>query len=91
MKGKTSSGFKYEVDENVVNDWRFIKTVNSANSKDDTKKIAGYINLVTLLLGEDGEERLCEHVKHPDGHVPNERISEEIVEIMQAIGEKQKK
>lgn len=91
ITGKTSTGFEYEVNEKIVNDWRFVKAVATSAAKDDTAKIAGYMNLVSLLLGDDGEDRLCEHCRQDDGIVPTERIGREVLEIMTAIGEQQKK
>lgn len=91
IKGKTSTGFAYEVNEKITTDWRFTKAIASSAAKDDSAKIAGYINMITLLLGDDGEEKLCQHCMEEDGTIPTERISEEVLEIITAVGEQQKK
>lgn len=91
IKGATSSGFEYEVNEKVLSDWTFVKAVAASGSKDNTRQMEGYTKLVNLLLGDEAEERLCEHLRQEDGLVPVEKISGEVLEIMQAIGEEAKK
>lgn len=91
VKGKTSTGYKFEVNEAILNDWRFTKALSAASAKSDTAKVAGYTQMVSLLLGEEGEERLCEHCMQEDGTVPVGKISAEVQEIIAAIGEKAKK
>lgn len=91
VKGKTSTGFEYEINERITTDWRFIKAIAGSSSKDDAKKLAAYADLATLLLGEDGEERLSRHCMEEDGIIPSDRISSEIAEILNSIVENQKK
>lgn len=91
IKGKTSTGFEYEVNEKILNDWRFTKAIAASAAKDDARKVAGYTGLVTLLLGEDGEEALCTHCTQEDGTIPTEKISNEVLEILTEIGQQRKK
>lgn len=91
IKGKTSTGFEFEVNEKIVTDWRFMKIMAATLSKEDGRRIDGYTSLVNLMLGAEGEERLCAHCTDDDGMIPMERISDEIVDIMNVINENSKK
>ncbi len=85
MKGTTSSGFEYEINEAIVKDWRFTKAIALADSEDETDKLRGYTKLVQLLLGRDGEKKLEKHVMTEDGMVPLESINGEVLEMMHAL------
>ena len=91
IKGKTSTGFEFEVNEKIVNDWRFMKIMAATLSKEDARRIDGYTSLVNLMLGAGGEEKLCAHCTDDDGMIPIDRISDEIMDIMNAINENAKK
>lgn len=85
MKGTTSSGFEYEINEAIVKDWRFTKAIALADSEDETAKLRGYTKLVQLLLGRDGEKKLEKHVMTEDGMIPLESINREVLEMMHAL------
>lgn len=90
MKGKTKSGFKYNVNENIRTDWRFVKALADADSEDASKQLSGATRMVNLLLGDEGEAKLEAHVAQEDGVVPIERIMDEVREIITAIGDQLK-
>lgn len=90
MKGKTKSGFKYNVNENIRTDWRFVKALADADSEDASKQLSGATRMVNLLLGDEGEAKLEAHVAQDDGVVPIERIMDEVREIITAIGDQLK-
>lgn len=90
VSGTTSTGFEFNVNEKVVNDWRFISAVSDAESNDDAIKIRGTVQMVRILLGSK-ETDLMEHVKQEDGTVPFDQIEKEVVEIFKKIGEQSKK
>lgn len=81
----TDSGFECDVNEAITTDWRFTKAVAMADSKDDTVKLQGYVNIVELLLGAEGEKRLMEHVKTTEGMVPLSAVNAEVVSLMQKL------
>lgn len=93
IEGKTSSGFEFSVNENIKKDWRFVKAISMAGSTkgNELTNVEGLTDLVTLLLGPAGEERLCQHLAQDDGTVPIERVSDEVREILHALGEAAKK
>lgn len=88
ITGKTSSGFDFSVSEKIGNNYEFVKAFKAANGKKPEERLYGTVDLVRIVLGADGEERLCEHLREEDGTVPTERILAEIGEIITFVGEK---
>ena len=80
MKVTTKSGFKFELDERIIDDWRVIKAMGRADNRDDPEgMLAGTIELVSMIFGKD-EPRLMEHImKHNDGYVPMAAMKEELL------------
>lgn len=89
MKIKTKSGFVCDVDERKAKDWRFAKLL--AKADEDSSAISAISDMVTYLLGEDGESKLMEHVKDKDGFIPSSDVIAEFKEIMKLCGESVKK
>ena len=87
INGKTKSGFKYEIDERVINDWRLLKYIAMSESSDPSEQIKGASNLVSLLLGNQ-EQALMEHLsKENDGYVPAVAVTEAITDIITSVNE----
>lgn len=82
MKITTKSGFKFDFDERMTDDWRVLKAIGMADNKDDPDgMIAGSLELVTLIFGKD-EKRLIEHIQSKnDGFVPVLAIKEELADV----------
>lgn len=87
IDGKTRNGFKFSIDERVLDDWRLLTAIAQSESKDPSVQIQGAHNLVTLLLG-DKEQDLMEHIsKKNDGYVPAIVVTETITEILTTVKE----
>ena len=84
MKGKTKSGFKFEFDERILNDWRFLKAVAKADdSSNPSGMLAGTVELVSMIFG-DNEQALMDHIASKnDGYVPQDAIKEELLDIIE--------
>ena len=91
MKGKTKSGFKFDANEKIRNDFRFVRAIAETNGKDEAQKMVGYTTMIRLLLGEDGVDSLCAHVAETDGTVPMDKIDAELADILTQMGERGKK
>ena len=83
FKGKTDSGFEYEVNEKKLNDMRFVELLR----KSDENPLYS-VDLFSYLLGEEGKEALYKHLEDEDGIVPPDAAEKEFVQIMEAAGEK---
>lgn len=77
---KTKSGFEFEIKEEKLNDMRVIELIASVDSD-----IRAVPKLLTLMFGEDGKERLYQHVAEEDGRVPIEKVTDEITEIFTTV------
>ena len=89
IKGKTNSGFKFEVDERVKNDWRLMKAIQLTDSGNTADSLSGCVQLVTLLLGSKGEQELIEHImKANDGYCPSDAMTTEVLEIIGSLNGK---
>ena len=87
IEGKTKNGFKYSIDERVMDDWRLLKYIALSESSDPSEQIKGASNLVTLLLG-DKEPAMMEFIaKKNKGFVPTVAVTEMITEILTSVKE----
>lgn len=88
LKGKTKSGFKYSVNENVKNDIRVLECVlliENHASNDDV--LNGYLTLYNLILGVEQKTALYDHVAKKNGGVADiTQVQEEFSEIYEALG-----
>lgn len=91
MKVKTKSGFVIDIDEGKVAEWTFVDNLVDMESADQSRRIVATRNAIKYLLGEDGTEKLAEHVKNDKGIRSFGLMLEEFKEIMALLGEKQKK
>lgn len=77
MKVETSTGFKCEIDENVLKQYRFVKTVTRIENDGNA-----VFDMINMLLG-DNEERLHEHLYKKLGRYPElEEVASEINDIL---------
>ena len=83
MEITTKTGFKCDINEKILNDYRFVKAISKTKSKDLLIRASSLFNLVELLLGDDTE--LINHCTE-DGIANTERVEEEIIDIIKQIG-----
>lgn len=77
MKGKTSSGFEYEIDEKALDDMRILDMVVAISNGDLTQLSP----LMTKVLGNDQREKLYEHIEKRYGRASIKAVSDELTEI----------
>ena len=77
MKGKTSSGFEYELDEEALDDYELLEDLCGLDEGD----IAKAIGVLDRLLGVEQKNRLKEHLRTESGRVPTSKMMIEIGEI----------
>ena len=82
VKIKTESGFECEVNENSLRDWRFIHALRDMSQKDSLVRMQGVYNMILLVLGEEGEKALSEHVKDETGFIDALKMAAEVNEIV---------
>lgn len=82
IKGKTKSGFEFEINEEQLNDYRFLKEV--ARVEDNPLR---FPFLLEKMLSEDQEERLMKHLEDDNGRVDPQKVMEEVKDIFQSTHE----
>ena len=87
IDGKTKNGFKYKIDERVLDDWRLLKNIALSESDDQSEKIRGASNLVSLLLGDQEPAMMDFIAKKNNGFVPSEKVIEMITDILTSVKE----
>lgn len=83
MKGKTESGFEYEVDPKKMRDVRFVIAYKKAEQSQDSTDA---VLLIPMILGEAQSEALFTHCEK-DGVADAEDVWTEFGEIMGALSE----
>lgn len=78
MKGKTTTGFKFEIQEEVLNDYELLEKMVKADDGDTSLMV----RIISDVLGEDQKERLKDHVRNESEKVPIERMIQEFTEIL---------
>ena len=86
MKITTKSGFKFELDERIIDDWRVVKAMGRADNTDNPEDmLAGSIELISLIFGKD-EDRLVEHIrKKNDGYAPMAALKDELLSTFERV------
>ena len=87
IEGKTKTGYKFSIDERILNDWRLLSAIALSESTDPSDQIRGAHELVSLVLGEKEKELLDFIAKKNDGYVPTEKVTEVITDILTSVRE----
>lgn len=79
MKITTKTGFKFDVDERVFSDYRFVDAIAEASDPDDkVGELKGTTKLVDLVFG-DKKKAFMDHIaKKNDGFIPAEVVNNEL-------------
>lgn len=79
IKGKTESGFEYEISKARLENYELIEALSEIDQNPLLLPKA-----VNLLLGNEQAYKLKEHLRDNEGLVSTERLSKEIEEIFQS-------
>lgn len=93
-KGITSTGFRYQFDEQTLDDMRFVDVLTTVVDEKSSPldKLSGASKLLTMMLGTEQKEALYEHIgKSFGGRVPSEELNKALEEIMNGAGEEAEK
>ncbi len=82
IKGQTKSGFAYEIDEQCMNDMNMLEALSET-----MENPLAFAKVCTMLLGKEQKAKFYEHLKDENGRVPVNRVSEEVAEIFNEMGE----
>ena len=83
-KGKTKSGFEFEIDENVFDDWDMLERLNAIDKGEATN----VVDVARDVLGDEQLERLKEHLRDENGRLTITVMTEALGEIFEACSAK---
>jgi hypothetical protein len=85
MQGKTRTGFEYNIDDRILTDWRFTIALTKCQNGKGMDQLAGAQEMVSLMLGEEGLERMMKHISdNNEGYVPAEAVMAEVQDIFES-------
>lgn len=89
MEGITKSGYKYNFDNRVLKDWRFVTALTKAQqSKTEFGKLEGVQEMVSLIFGDKYEDYLKFVASKNDGYCDSDVVMSEIKEIFESANVK---
>lgn len=80
IKGITSTGFEFELEEDVLDDYELLEIL----TKVDEGNYGLVTKMVDILLGEEQKELLKNHIRAKSGRVSAKKMMEEVSEIFQS-------
>lgn len=83
MKGKTSTGFEFEINLEVLDDWELFESFQEI----EMGNFLYIVNIAKKILGDEQYNKLKNHVKEKDGKITGTAMNLEITEIMQSSQE----
>lgn len=82
VKGKTKTGFKYEINEALKNDAEFLELFAKMSEGDSVY----LFKMIERLLGSEQKAKLYEHCRAEDGTVPLDVLTAELLDIIAQLG-----
>ena len=80
LKGLSASGFEFEIDEEVLDDWEMLELLQEI----DEGKIGKLAKAIVFLLGQRQYEKLKNFIKARDGKIKASVMIDEFTSIMNA-------
>ena len=85
LKGKTKSGFEFEIDEAVADDLELLEDIAKAD-----KDVTAFPGVLEKILGTEQKKTLYDHLRGVNGRVSIQSAVDEFTEIMNIAGEETK-
>ena len=82
MKGKTSTGFEFDIEDERLDDMELVDIMAEI---DENPLLMP--KLCKMLLGEEQKKRLYDHLRSEDGRVPIEATTNAMQEIFNSPGD----
>lgn len=78
--GKTSTGFEFSLQDEVLDDYELLETLQDIDGGDYGKTT----KMVTMLLGQAQKDALKDHVRSENGRVSAQKMLAEVMEIFES-------
>ena len=79
LKGKTKTGFEFEISDEALNNYELIETLAEVDANPLLIP-----KLLNQLLGKEQQQKLKDHVRDKKGFVSVQAMSDEILDIFQS-------
>ncbi|MCP9057429.1 hypothetical protein [Streptococcus infantis] len=86
VKGKTPSGFKFEISERRLNNYELLELIGEV----DEGNGQAFPKVLKLIFGDEQAKAFKDHLREEDGIVPTEKIAEELKSVFETIREVKK-
>lgn len=84
MRGKTESGFEFEIEEEILDDYEFLELLCEI----DGGNVNLTVKMVDRLMGtQEQKKRLKDHVREESGRVSARKLLAEVAEILNSSKE----
>ena len=80
IKGTTKSGFKFEIEEEVFDDYELLEKLVDADNGDNM----AIFQSIDMILDGTQKDQLKEHVRNEKGRVTASAMVKELMDIMEA-------
>ena len=78
IKGKTNSGFEFEIAEHILDSMELLDAIMEVD-----ENIGNISKVVKMILPKEQQKALYEHLRTEHGNVPIMAVAQEVVEIFQ--------
>lgn len=82
INGKTESGFEYEINKDVANDYELVEML-----ADYEENPFIFSKIVVKMLGKEQSNNLKEHCRNENGIVQTDKMMQEIMDIFSSASE----
>lgn len=86
IKGKTPSGFKFEISERRLNNYELLELIGEV----DEGNGQAFPKVLKLLFGEEQAKAFKDYLREEDGIIPNEKIADELKAVFETVQEVKK-
>lgn len=86
LKGKTTSGFEFVIEDDVFDNWELSEAIVDT----DNGQPFAVVNLARQLLGQEQLDKLKEHCRE-SGKVSKRKMYGEILDMLKGTGSKDEK
>lgn len=80
IKGTTKSGFQFEIQEEIFDDYELLETLVDADNGDNM----AIFQAIDMILDGTQKDQLKKHVRNEKGRVPASAMVKELIDIMEA-------
>lgn len=81
IKGKTPSGFKFEISERRLNNYELLELIGEV----DEGNVQAFPKVLKLLFGEEQAKAFKDHLREEDGIILNEKIADELKAVFETV------